>query len=153
MYTELEKQRFLHGDIDEDYPILTDEQYEYFISEFKSEKKRYNMIEMVILKVLSSSVHERSGQEERRGNQAFDQRLRAYEAYKRNNTLSGANIPVIIGGTSNEEMMVLATDPDRVVDTFYKGQSNGQAEWQTRRKYWYCGNIEPHNFRNFIYRW
>lgn len=143
--TEIQILRLEHGDTDTEYPLLTDEEYQYYIDNFPNKKKRAKAIDFSILNALSYDVRERSGQEERYANQAFQQRLELLDKkYKDPTYNGGASTPLSVGGVFKDEMAELATDVNRVPDTFIKGQYNNIAEWQTTRRYYYCGNIQPY---------
>lgn len=143
--TEIQILRLEHGDTDIEYPLLTDEEYQYYIDNFPNKKKRAKAIDFSILNSLSYDVRERSGQEERYANQAFQQRLELLDKkYKDPTYNGGASTPLSVGGVFKDEMAALATDVNRVPDTFIKGQYNNIAEWQTTRRYYYCGNIQPY---------
>ena len=143
--TEIQILRLEHGDTDTEYPLLTDEEYQYYIDNFPNKKKRAKAIDFSILNALSYDVRERSGQEERYANQAFQQRLELLDKkYKDPTYNGGASTPLAIGGVFKDEMAALATDINRVPDTFIKGQYNNIAEWQTTRRYYYCGNVQPY---------
>ena len=143
--TEIQILRLEHGDTDTEYPLLTDEEYQYYIDNFPNKKKRAKAIDFSILNALSYDVRERSGQEERYANQAFQQRLELLDKkYKDPTYNGGASTPLAVGGVFKDEMAALATDINRVPDTFIKGQYNNIAEWQTTRRYYYCGNIQPY---------
>ena len=142
--TEIQILRLEHGDTDTEYPLLTDEEYQYYIDNFPNKKKRAKAIDFSILNALSYDVRERSGQEERYANQAFQQRLELLDKkYKDPTYNGGASTPLAVGGVFKDEMAELATDINRVPDTFIKGQYNNIAEWQTTRRYYYCGTIQP----------
>lgn len=143
--TEIQILRLEHGDTDTEYPLLADEEYQYYIDNFPNKKKRAKAIDFSILNALSYDVRERSGQEERYANQAFQQRLELLDKkYKDPTYNGGASTPLTIGGVFKDEMAELATDINRVPDTFIKGQYNNIAEWQTTRIYYYCGTIQPY---------
>ena len=143
--TEIQILRLEHGDTDTEYPLLTDEEYQYYIDNFPNKKKRAKAIDFSILNALSYDVRERSGQEERYANQAFQQRLELLDKkYKDPTYNGGASTPLSVGGVFKDEMAALATDINRVPDTFIKGQYNNIAEWQTTRRYYYCGNVQPY---------
>ena len=143
--TEIQILRLEHGDTDTEYPLLTDEEYQYYIDNFPNKKKRAKAIDFSILNALSYDVRERSGQEERYANQAFQQRLELLDKkYKDPTYNGGASTPLSVGGVFKDEMAALATEINRVPDTFIKGQYNNIAEWQTTRRYYYCGNIQPY---------
>ena len=143
--TEIQILRLEHGDTDTEYPLLTDEEYQYYIDNFPNKKKRAKAIDFSILNALSYDVRERSGQEERYANQAFQQRLELLDKkYKDPTYNGGASTPLSVGGVFKDEMATLATDINRVPDTFIKGQYNNIAEWQTTRRYYYCGNVQPY---------
>lgn len=144
--TEIQILRMEHGDNDLDYPILTDEEYQYFIDAFPNKRKRAKQIDFSILNALSYDVRERSGQEERYANQAFQNRLELLDKkYKDPTYNGGARTPLSVGGVFKDEMAELATNPNRVPDTFVKGEYRGVAEWQTTRHYYYCGMIQPYD--------
>lgn len=144
--TEIQILRLEHGDTDTEYPLLTDEEYQYYIDNFPNKKKRSKAIDFSILNALSYDVRERSGQEERYANQAFQNRLELLDKkYKDPTYTGGASTPLAVGGVFKDEMADLATNPNRVPDTFIKGQYRGFAEWQTNRFYYYCGILEPYN--------
>lgn len=144
--TEIEILRLEHGDTDLEYPILTDDEYQYYLDSFPNKKKRSKAIDFTILNALSYDVRERSGQEERYANQAFQNRLALLDKkYKDPAFTGGAYTPLSVGGVFKDEMATLATDPNRVPDTFIKGQYRGFAEWQSTRLYYYCGTVEPYN--------
>lgn len=145
--SEIDKLRIAAGDTDPDYPWLTDEQYQYFIDEFPNSRRRSKAIDLALLAVKANDVHERSGQEERWGNQAFEGSLALVKLKWKDPTFNGSQALPSFGGTSREEMYDLATDCDRVPDTFYKGESFGKAEWQTLRVFRYLGpNDEPYPY-------
>jgi len=127
------------GDIDPDNQYLSDEDYQSLIDEIPSKRRLRKHIDMLILNLKSNDIHERSGQDERWGNQLFEQGLQVMKLKWKDPAFNGSTTLPSFGGTSREEMSELATDPDRVPDTFYKGESQGRAEWQTRRIYRYLG--------------
>ena len=144
--TEIEIIRLEHGDTDVEYPILTDDEYQYYIDNFPNKKKRSKAIDFSILNYLSYDVRERSGQEERYANQAFQNRLALLDKKYKDPAYNGeASTPLSDGGVFKDEMATLATDPNRVPDTFIKGQFRGFDELQTTRLYYYCGIVEPYN--------
>ena len=133
------------GDTDRDFQWLSDEEYQYAIDTIPNKRKRSKYIDMLILSAKSGNIHERSGQEEMWGNQYFEQSLQLVKLKWKDPVFAGQQALPSFGGTSREEMFELATDPDRVPDTFYKGESQGKAEWQQNRIYRFCGqNLEPY---------
>lgn len=144
--TPIEILRLEHGDNDPDYLYLTDDEYQYFIDTYPNTKKRAKLIDIAILNAISFDVRERSGQEERYANQAFTNRLALLDKKYKDPTFNGITAIPQFGGTQRTEMCELANDPNRVPDTFYKGQYRGRAEWQSYRKYFYIGrNREPYD--------
>lgn len=137
--TEIQKLRLAAGDNDPDFPYLTDEEYQHFIDTYPSHKKRAKAITLAILAMASNDVHERSGQDERWGGQAFEQRMALFKLQWKDPRFNGSEAVPLFGGTSREEMAENALDPDRVADTFYKGEYRGRAEWQDQRIYQYIG--------------
>lgn len=138
--TEIQILRRDAGDVDPDYPYLTDEDYQQMIDTIPNKRKLSKRIDMLILQLKANDVHERSGQEERWGNQLFENSLKLIKLKWKDPTFSGGNGGTpSFGGTSREEMSELATDPDRIPDTFYKGYNESRPEWLNRRIYHYCG--------------
>ena len=145
-------QTWKNGEANHILTILTDDEYQYYIDNFSNKKKRSKAIDFTILNALSYDVRERSGQEERYANQAFQNRLELLDKkYKDPTYTGGASTPLAIGGVFKDEMATLATDPNRVPDTFVKGEYRGFAEWQTNRHYYYCGMIQPYNNLQCLY--
>lgn len=146
--TPIQALRIQHGDLDEDCPYLTDEEYQHFIDSYPSKKKLSKAIDLAILNVLSYLTRERSGQEEKYGNQAFENRLKLLDKKYKDPAFNGNNVAPIIGGVDVDDMRESALDPNRVPDTFYKGQWIGRGEWQGHRHYKYIGSaIEPETCR------
>lgn len=42
--TEIQILRLEHGDTDEDYPLLTDEEYQYYIDNFPNKRKELKLL-------------------------------------------------------------------------------------------------------------
>lgn len=150
--SDIEILRLEHGDTDADYPILTDEDYQYYIDTYTNKRKRSKLIDLAILNLLSYDVRERSGQEERYANQAFNNRLTLIDKKYKDPTFNGVVVIPEFGGTSKTKMSILANDCDRVPDTFYKGQYRGRGEWQGHRKYFFIGRAkEPYECKFYPY--
>lgn len=152
MLSDIEVLRLEHGDTDCDYPILTDEEYQYFLSTYPNKKKRAKLIDLAILNALSYDVRERSGQEERYANQAFQNRRELVAMKYKDPTFNGQDVVPIFGGTSRSEMACIASDPDRVPDYFYKDEYRGRGVWQDGRKFFYVGRAkEPYHCKWYPY--
>lgn len=150
--TEIEILRRDAGDNDPHWQWLTDEDYEQMIADITSKRKLKKAIDLAILSKKANEVHERSGQEERWGNQAFENGLALVKMKWKDPAFYGALGTAHFGGTSRSEMADLATDPDRVPDTFYKGQYRGRGEWQDRRIYHYIGKAtEPYGVCPYVF--
>lgn len=143
--TEIQKLRRDAGDNDPEFQYLSDEDYQQLIDDIPSKRKLSKHIDMLILNMKANDIHERSGQEERWGNQLFENGLKMVKLKWKDPAFSGTQGLPSFGGTSRTEMSELATDPDRVPDTFYKGDSKGRAEWQEVRIYRYCGRAFESN--------
>ena len=143
--SEIHKLRLKFGDLDEDCPFLTDEEYQDFIDSYPSEKKLHKAIDIALLSILSYSVRERSGQEERYANQAFEQRLALTKLKWKDPKFNGNEATPIFGGVDRNEMADIANNPSLVPDTFYKGQWEGRGEWQGQRHYHYVGEATEPN--------
>lgn len=154
--------RLEHGDTDEEYPILLDEEYQYFISTYPNKKKRAKLIDIAILAALAGQVRERSGQEEIHSHQAFNNRKELLKIKYKDPTFNGGaeSGGVIVGGVYRDEMASIATDPTLVSDVFYKGQSLGVPTWMRDKSYnvpnfYFCGYIGYRGvcrFYPYIYR-
>lgn len=138
--TEIQILRRDAGDNDPDFQYLTDEDYQQLIDTIPNKRRLRKHIDVLILQQKVNDIHERSGQEERWGNQSFEQGLQLIKLKWKDPAFNGNAAMPSFGGTSRKEMSELATDPDRVPDTFYKGYSQSRAEWQDRRIYTYCGD-------------
>lgn len=148
MLSEIDILRLEHGDVDEDCQLLTDDEYQYYIDNYPNKRRRGKAIDMAILAITRMGVRERSGQEEIYANQAFQNVLAHVKLKWKDPAFNGVSAQPMFGGVSKEEMAVNATNPDRVPDTFYKGQYRGVPEWQTQRIYRYIGpSIEPEDCR------
>lgn len=153
--SEIEILRLEHGDNNPDYPLMTDDEYSYFIATYPNKRKRAKAIDLALLNALSYDVRERSGQEERHAQQAFQQRMQLLNTKYKDPTFNGGAIGggLIIGGVFKDEMAEIDLNPNVVPDTFYKGQNRGVPQWRKYPTYYFCGyrhdNIElniPHPY-------
>ena len=72
--------RLEFGDIDPDFPRISDASYEYYLGQYEDRPKRLRReIGMALLAALTSGVRERSGQEERYGSEEFNNYLKWLE--------------------------------------------------------------------------
>lgn len=144
--SEIEILRLEAGDTDLEFPYLLDEDYQHAIDTIPSKRKRSKYIDMLILSVKANDTHERSGQEERWGNQIFENSLKLVEMKWKDPAFNGSQAVPIFGGTSREEMAQVAMDADVVNNQFYLGQNHDLAQWQEAMIFTPCGNHvrQPH---------
>lgn len=144
--------RLEFGDIDPDFPRLCDSAYQYYINRYPdSPKKMRRDIGMAILASLTSGVRERSGQEERYGNEEF-KNYRDWLDRKINDQAFMGLCPLIyVGGVSREIVQYYEENPDFIDAMFFKGYQSRKPVSQTRRKQDIFGlsNPEERNKRCF----
>lgn len=133
------------GDTDEFFVILQDSEYQYVIDKYNTDSKRSKQIGMAMLaKLALTGVRERVGQEERFGQDAFNNFYK-FVKDKITNPSFGNILPLIYaGGTNRCETASIATDKTLVDLPFFRGQSSGVADWQESRSFLLNGEIiEP----------
>jgi hypothetical protein len=137
--SEIEILRLEHGDNNPDYPLMTDDEYSYFINTYPNKRKRAKAIDLALLNALSYDVRERSGQEERHAHQAFQQRMALLDKKYKDPAFNGAQSGILVGGVFKDEMAEIALNPNVVPDAFYKGQNKGVPHWRKYPTYFFCG--------------
>jgi len=127
--------RLEFGDIDPDFPRLSDDAYQYYINSNLGKPKRMRRdIGMAILAFLSSGVRERSGQEERYGSEEFNNYLKWLERKVNNHSFNGICPIIYVGGVDREIVEYYENNPDFIDATFFKGYSTRKPASQNYRK-------------------
>lgn len=114
--------RLEFGDIDPDFPRISDAAYEYYIGEYSHKPKRLRReIGMALLAALTAGVRERSGQEERYGSEEFNNYLKWLERKLNNQAFMGLCPIIYVGGVNREIIEYYENNPDFIDATFFKG--------------------------------
>lgn len=118
--------RLLLGDLDQDFPWMQDAEYQYFLDRYPTSLRSALMAAgQSILFSLSSNVHERTGQIEVYGAEAF-QNYRAALNDLLKNPAGALNLNPIpfFGGISRIGVANNKSDGDVIHSPFYRGQTN-----------------------------
>lgn len=127
--------RLEFGDIDPDFPRISDAGYEYYISEYSHKPKRLRReIGMALLAALTSGVRERSGQEERYGSEEFNNYLKWLDKKVNNQAFMGLCPILYVGGVNREIVEYYENNPDFIDSTFFKGYTTRKPSSQHIRR-------------------
>ena len=114
--------RLEFGDIDPDFPRISNEAYQYYIDKYPTKPKRLKReIAMAILAYLTAGVRERSGQEERYGSEEFKNYKDFLEMKVADINFSGICPIIYVGGVDRETIEYYETHPDFVDSIFFRG--------------------------------
>ena len=140
--------RIEFGDTDESNNILQDSEYAYLINKYydpKNSRKLDQEVTFTFLAKLSQvSVRERVGQEERYGNNAFDNYLKLLEKKLKDPSFGGLMPIAYYGGTYKDEAEYYETDPNFCWSPVYVGSTTGVPTWKGQRIYKVNGVSEPY---------
>lgn len=136
------------GDTDPEYIILQDAEYRILINKFwcRGESSLARNVGLTIAsKMAWSSVRERVGQEERYGQEAFENYFKILEK-KLKDPAFGMIAPIAyFGGTYRDVSEYYATSPEFTWSGAYRGSDTGQPMWRGQRIYKVNGEIiEPY---------
>lgn len=137
--------RLEFGDLDLDFPILTDESYQYFLNTYnKSPKMLRKHLGMTIAATFAKhGFRQRVGQEDA----YYGERYKNYMDWlnkKLSNPFLSGNIPLVyVGGVVRETVAEYETRLDLIDSTFYRGQTAKKPDFLHHRKFTRCGVIEP----------
>lgn len=127
--------RLEFGDIDPDFPRISDAGYEYYLSQYKDRPKKLRReIGMAIWASLTSGVRERSGQEERYGSEEFNNYRKWLEKKLNDQAFMGLCPIIYVGGVSREIVEYYENNPDFIDSIFFKGYSARKPSSQNYRK-------------------
>lgn len=144
--------RLEFGDIDPDFPRISNEAYDYYISNYANKPKRLKKeIGMAILASLTSGVRERSGQEERYGSEEFANYKKFLEMKVKDINFAGICPIIYVGGVDREIVEYYENNPDFIDSIFFKGYHSRQPASRNYRKQDQFGlsNPEERNKRGF----
>lgn len=114
--------RLEFGDVDQDFPRMSDESYMYYLTQhFDKPNRLRREIGMAILAALSAGVRERSGQEERYGSEEFNNYLKWLNLKVSGSALSGICPLIYVGGVDRAIVDYYENNPDFIDATFFKG--------------------------------
>lgn len=139
--------RIEFGDTDDSYMLLQDSEYKYLIGKYsENEKKLSQEVTFTLLNKLAlTSVRERVGQEERYGNNAFDNYFKVLSKKLKDPSYGGIAPISYFGGTYRDISEYYDTDPNFNWTPFYHGSRTGYPTWKGQRIYKVNGNIvEPY---------
>lgn len=140
------------GDIDEFEMLLQDEQYAILINKYhcSGDAALSRNVGMTLLSRLAfSSVRERVGQEERYGQDAFNNYFKLLEK-KLKDPAFGMLTPIAyFGGTYRDVSEYYTTSNEFNWQPFYRGSNTGQPMWRGKRIFKANGQIiEPYEHDN-----
>lgn len=133
------------GDTDDFFLILQNSEYQYVLDKYTSTTQQSKQIGLMMLaKLALTSVRERVGQEERFGQDAFNNFYKLLKDKVTNPAFGNLTPLIYAGGTNRCETAAIATDQTLIDSPFFRGQSSGVADWQKSRNYFPVGHIvEP----------
>lgn len=114
------------GDIDPDFPLMGDEEYQYFLDKNPDDLTSVLLgAAQSLLFYISRYTRERTGMIEVYGSEAFNNYLAAYKLLLKN-PLGALNLSPIpyFGGISRAELAASRVDPDALNPAFYRGETN-----------------------------
>lgn len=116
------------GDIDPDFPLMEDTEYQYFITKNGADQIQALLsAAQSLLFYISRYTRERTGMIEVYGAEAFQNYLDAYKQLVKNpNGISGLNPIPFYGGISKADIRANRADFDVVNPAFYRGQTNNR---------------------------
>lgn len=117
--------RLEFGDIDPDFPRISDQAYQYYLDNYSERPKRLRKeIGMAILASLTAGVRERSGQEERYGSEEFSNYFKWLNKKINDQAFMGLCPLIYVGGVNREIVEYYENNPDFIDSTFFKGYSS-----------------------------
>lgn len=144
--------RLEFGDLDLDFPILSDQSYQYIIDTYKSPRVLRKHLGMTLAAQFArQGFRQRVGQEDA----YYGERYKNYMDWlnkKLSNPFLSGNIPLVyVGGVVRETVADYETRLDLIDSTFYRGQTAQKPDFLHHRKFTRCGVIEPEEMdRRFI---
>ena len=126
------------GDTDCKDVWLDDNDYKYFLANNVGDRKGcIHAAASAILFKLARYTRERVGQVEVYGAEAYKNYADALERKAKSLYFGRVNPISFFGGVYRDDMVANATDPAIVDQPFYRGQSDGEADFLTKRDYVY----------------
>lgn len=126
-YTPVQEVRLLVGDLSNDFQILPDESYDYFLEKRNGNVNRaaIDAARCILFELTKIPTRERTGQIEV-WNEWANAYRRALELFIKNPDLSLSTIVPYAGGISKSDMKSNDMDNDNVRPGVYKGISTGE---------------------------
>lgn len=143
--------RIEFGDTDESYMLLQDSEYKYLINKYGSSDALLNQETTFTLlaKLAMTSVRERVGQEERYGNNAFDNYIKYLKLKQKDPSFGGLTPISYFGGTYRDVAEYYDTDPNFTWTPFYQGSRTGYPTWKGQRIFKLNGTVvEPYELES-----
>lgn len=148
LYQKVLELRLEWGDTDDCYMILQDAEYQMLINKYwcRGETGLARRVGLAIASKLAfSSVRERVGQEERYGQEAFDNYFKILQSKLKDPAFGNIAPIAYFGGTYRDVSEYYATDPQFTWSAAYRGSDTGQPMWKGQRIYKVNGEvIEPY---------
>lgn len=140
--------RIEFGDTDESFLILQDSEYKYLLSKYydssNPSKIDREVTNTLLSKLALTSVRERVGQEERYGNNAFDNYIKLLEKKLKDPAFGGVMPIAYYGGVYRDEAEYYATDPNFCWSPYYQGSETGIPTWKGQRIFKWNSVVEPY---------
>ena len=124
------------GDIDPDFPLMEDAEYQYFITKNGADQIQALLgAAQSLLFYISRYTRERTGMIEVYGAEAFQNYLDAYKQLIKNpNGIAGLNPVPFFGGIFKSDVRENRADIDVINPPFYRGQTNNRPTDLDRRR-------------------
>lgn len=146
--------RLEYGDTDPIDILLQDSEYRYLIDKYKGQ---LNVISKqvcfaLLTKLARTSVRERVGQEERFGNNAFENYLKVLEKKNKDPSFGAVAPLAYFGGTYRSVVEFYENSPEFLWKPLYRGKILGQEPHHGRRIKFFNGEvIEPYEEGRYNY--
>lgn len=143
--------RLEFGDTDDQYLILQDAEYKYLINKYgDNERSLSTQTTFTFLaKLAVTSVRERVGQEERYGNNAFDNYIKLLQLKLKDPSFGNIAPISYFGGVYKDLTEYYEKSPEFTITPFYQGSDSGYPTWRGKRIYKANGRIiEPYEFES-----
>lgn len=155
VYEKTLELRLEWGDTDPEYTLLQDAEYQMLIKKYHSSSASLSRNTGLALaaKIAFTSVRERVGQEERYGQEAFDNYFKILQK-KLKDPAFGMIAPIAyFGGTYRDVSEYYATSPEFTWSGAYRGSATGQPMWKGHRIFKMNGvTIEPYEDQGNTFR-
>ena len=137
--------RLKWGDTDDYITILQNSEYQYLIDKFpnKTRKQELEAGKLLLSKLAHTSLRERVGQEERFGQEVFNNFYKLIKDELSNPSFGNVLPLIYCGGVNRCETAEIATDTTLIDSPFFRGQQSGIPDWKGYREFLPNQVIEP----------